>query len=183
MQRYSEEKRQAYYTWNNAVRKIAVSLVGGTAAYRGLGKDARLAVREHAKTLHSTGQDYTASQRRLQDSPEGFVYIISNPAWSALKIGMAVEPHGRLKGYQTSSPLRDYKLEDYVYVTDRRKAEKELHDWLGTRRLSNEWFDVPLGEARMVLALIKDFYRPNLNQLEEKHGEEHNEHAPEYASG
>ena len=41
----------------------------------------------------------------------GEVYIITNPAWEGwIKIGMAVESKDRLKGYQTSSPLRDYKL-------------------------------------------------------------------------
>jgi hypothetical protein len=41
----------------------------------------------------------------------GEVYIITNPAWKGwIKIGMAVESKDRLKAYQTSSPLRDYKL-------------------------------------------------------------------------
>lgn len=135
-------------------------------AYLLLGKDARLAIRDHAADLYDTGQDYTSSHIRLAAQTDGFVYIISNPAWTALKIGMAVEPHGRLRSYQTSSPHRDYRLEDYVYVSDRRKAEAELHDWLGSRRLHGEWFEVPLGEARMVLGLIQDFYRPNTHQSE-----------------
>lgn len=148
----------------NPVRNIYYALVGGLRAYQSLTTEGRTAVRDHAKLLYATGQDFVTSERLFNETIDGFVYIITNPAWSALKIGMAVEPHGRLKGYQTSSPNRDYRLEDYVYVTDRRKAEKELHEWLGSRRLDGEWFDVPLGEARMCLGLIKDFYKPELEQ-------------------
>lgn len=157
---YSSERRAEMNQLTNPVRNIYYALVGGNRAYQSLTKEGRTAVREHAKLLYATGQDFEASVRRFEATADGFVYIITNPAWSALKIGMAVEPHGRLKGYQTSCPNRDYKLEDYVYVTDRRKAEKELHEWLGPRRLEGEWFDVPLGEARMCLGLIKEFYQP-----------------------
>ena len=41
----------------------------------------------------------------------GYVYAIGNNAWEGwIKIGMAVDAEDRLKGYQTSSPHRDYFL-------------------------------------------------------------------------
>ena len=81
---------------------------------------------------------------------DGYIYIISNPAWKGwVKIGMAVDAEDRLKGYQTSSPLRDYKLELAVAVDNRREAESIAHEkasWIAQEERC-EWFKMPLDSA------------------------------------
>ena len=63
-----------------------------------------------------------------KSSKEGQVYIIVNPAWPDwVKIGMAVDAEDRCNGYQTSSPMRDYKLVYTVDTKDRRKTEALAH--------------------------------------------------------
>jgi len=81
---------------------------------------------------------------------EGYVYIITNAAWPDwVKIGMAVDAEDRLNSYQTSSPMRDYKLEYSVKSDDRRKAEKEAHK--GAMKKCDvshgEWFKMSVSEA------------------------------------
>ena len=78
---------------------------------------------------------------------EGHVYIISNPAWEGwYKVGKAVDADDRCKSYNTSSPLRDYKVEHKVYVNDRNKAEKTAHTHAlkKAQEYSGEWFKLPL---------------------------------------
>lgn len=59
--------------------------------------------------------------------PEGLVYIITNPAWADfVKIGMTIDLDDRIKSYQTYSPLKDFKVEKYNFVLNRRREEKEL---------------------------------------------------------
>ena len=85
---------------------------------------------------------------------EGFVYIITNPAWpNWAKIGMAVDAEDRLNGYQTSSPNRDYKLEYAVKVANRRKSEKMAHKLCKKMGVDNkgEWFNMPVDTAKLVL--------------------------------
>lgn len=67
----------------------------------------------------------------------GYVYAISNPAWdNYLKIGSAIDVYDRLNSYQTSSPLRDYSIVDYVFTDDRIRLEKEIHNRFDR---DNEW--------------------------------------------
>jgi len=84
-----------------------------------------------------------SSLENFKDSPQGQVYIITNPAWEGwVKVGMAVDSEDRLKNYQTSSPERDYKLVDYEDFGDRRVAESMVHDYLRKRfKHKNEWFE------------------------------------------
>ena len=81
---------------------------------------------------------------------DGYIYIMANPAWKGwVKIGMAVDAEDRLKGYQTSSPLRDYKLELAVAVDNRREAESIAHErasWIAQEERC-EWFKMPLDSA------------------------------------
>ena len=80
----------------------------------------------------------------------GEVYVITNPSWPEwVKIGMAVDAVDRLKSYQTSSPLRDYKLMYSVSTEDRRKTEALAHkqaDKIAERR--GEWFKMSVGQAK-----------------------------------
>ncbi len=76
-----------------------------------------------------------------KDIKEGIVYVITNPAWlTKLKIGMTIDLDERLKSYQTYSPLRDYKVEKYAFVQDRRAIEKELLNLVPDYQ--SEWVDI-----------------------------------------
>lgn len=75
---------------------------------------------------------------------EGFVYVISNPAWPGMyKIGMTTNHKRRLAQYQTYSPHRDYKLEWFGFFFNRKEGEKLLlsklenhtHEWVKPSRL------------------------------------------------
>lgn len=70
---------------------------------------------------------------------EGILYRISNPSWpNFLKIGISYDVVKRLSSYQTYSPLRDYKIEGYDFLLDKKGAEKYL--------LSKYQIDSDLGE-------------------------------------
>ena len=88
---------------------------------------------------------------------EGYVYVISNPAWSEwVKIGMAVDADDRCSGYQTSSPYRDYQVEAKVYYEDRRDAEYKAHEQaeqIGERR--GEWFKL---KTQVAIKLIQSIH-------------------------
>tara|TARA_R100001377_G_scaffold17431_1_gene8813 strand:- start:2481 stop:2954 length:474 start_codon:yes stop_codon:yes gene_type:complete len=92
-----------------------------------------------------------------EDSTEGEVYVITNPAFVGwVKIGMAIDSEDRLKGYQTSSPHRDYKLEYSKPFTDRRKAEAEAHTISKQSHVkAGEWFQMTIQEATSVIEGIK----------------------------
>ena len=87
----------------------------------------------------------------------GHVYAISNPAWGEwVKIGMAVDAEDRCNAYQTSSPLRDYKLIHSIFVKDRRLAELEAHatiQKMGYDR-RGEWFKVDIPTVKLILDKI-----------------------------
>ena len=95
-----------------------------------------------------------SSLEKYQSSTEGQVYIITNhsfPEW--VKVGMAVDAEDRLRGYQTSSPFRDYELFYSWSVNDRRTAETEAHsilkEWTAGKK--NEWFKCSPAFARVML--------------------------------
>ena len=89
---------------------------------------------------------------------DGYVYAITNPAWpNWVKIGMAVDAEDRLNGYQTSSPMRDYKLIHCVYFQNRSKAERSAHklaEKIAERR--GEWFNINNEQAIKVLEEVSD---------------------------
>ena len=87
---------------------------------------------------------------------EGYVYAISNAAWPEwVKIGKAVDADDRLNGYQTSSPMRDYKLIHSVYFDDRNVAELRAHAIAqGMAPRKNEWFKLTEDQALEVLRIL-----------------------------
>ena len=94
---------------------------------------------------------------RYEEVKCGDVYIISNPAWPGwYKIGMAVSAKDRLKAFQTSSPLRDYRLEHSVFTKNKRTAESKVFKVLQHHEnRENEWFQVDLDYAISVLELLR----------------------------
>ena len=87
-----------------------------------------------------------SSLENYKTSPEGQVYIITNPAWEGwVKVGMAVDAEDRLNNYQTSSPYRDYDLVYTIDTPDRRYTERMMHNILNgimTLEKQNEWFKI-----------------------------------------
>ena len=90
-------------------------------------------------------------------SKKGEVYIITNPAFEGwVKVGMAVDAMDRLKGYQTSSPFRDYELQFFCKVNDRRASESQAHQILAAKfNQQGEWFQCSVEEARQVINQVK----------------------------
>lgn len=91
-----------------------------------------------------------SSLENYERSTEGQVYIITNPAWPEwVKIGMAVDAEDRCNGYQTSSPMRDYKVMYAASTKDRRNAEAAAHkaaEKIAERR--GEWFRMSVAQAK-----------------------------------
>jgi hypothetical protein len=89
---------------------------------------------------------------------EGYVYVITNPAWPDwVKIGCAVDAQNRFKDYHTYSPMRDYQLVHTIATPDREKAERVAHKaaaMCGKRQ--GEWFKIPSEEAVTILQHIKE---------------------------
>lgn len=84
---------------------------------------------------------------------EGFVYIISNPAWPGMyKVGMTSNVSKRLASYQTYSPKRDYALKHWSFWEDKREAEKFV---LSISKIySHEWISLESSELEAHLAKI-----------------------------
>lgn len=97
-----------------------------------------------------------SSLENYKTSPEGQVYIITNPAWEGwVKVGMAVDAEDRLGGYQTSSPYRDYTLVYTVDTPDRRATEAETHNRLADIfEQRNEWFKCDVEIAKRWLDAV-----------------------------
>ena len=94
-----------------------------------------------------------SSLQNFKDSPQGQVYIITNPAWEGwVKVGMAVDAVDRAGNYQTSSPYRDYELAHIVDTQDRRATEVETHARLGDLfEQRNEWFKCSVEMAKRIM--------------------------------
>ena len=93
---------------------------------------------------------------------EGYVYAISNSAWPDwIKIGMAIDAEDRLSSYQTSSPMRNYRLVHSVYCKDRSESERSAHI-LAARKANipwnkqdnGEWFNITKEQATDILKEI-----------------------------
>ena len=100
---------------------------------------------------------FTALQRDKRVK-EGHVYAISNPAWPEwIKIGMAIDAEDRCNDYQTSSPMRDYKLIHSISTQNRGRLERIAHKAAakcGERQ--NEWFKITGEQAIVILESIKE---------------------------
>lgn len=103
-----------------------------------------------------------SSLENFEKSKEGEVYIISNPAWSDwYKVGKAIDSTDRCNAYQTGSPHRDYKLITSKAVSDRNKAERDMHKIVEKicEKRSNEWFyvlDLTEDKLNKLLEMLND---------------------------
>lgn len=98
-----------------------------------------------------------------KDIKEGFVYLISNPAWQdKTKIGLTLNPKKRLSSYQTYDPYRSYKLESYEFVTNKQITEQNLLKEFSLETDIGEWVsDI---DAEVVIREIR-------SEIEWKQGE------------
>jgi len=89
---------------------------------------------------------------------EGYVYAVSNPAWPEwIKIGMAIDADDRLNGYQTSSPMRDYRLIYSIATQDRGRLERIAHKAAAKcGEKQGEWFKITGEQAIVILESIKE---------------------------
>jgi hypothetical protein len=107
-----------------------------------------------------------ASLKGYETTKEGYVYIITNPAWGGwLKVGMAIDAEDRCNSYQTSSPFRDFKLVSKEYFNNRMKAERAMHSVLEVAASDNngEWFKV---SERAAITALKQMGNKNGEQKE-----------------
>lgn len=80
---------------------------------------------------------------------EGFVYLITNPAWpNMMKIGSSIDVKNRLNTYQTYSPNRDYELIRYYFSHNRFYEEGLYHKMMPGL---NEWCE---GDIKSISALF-----------------------------
>ena len=114
---------------------------------------------------------------KLDDIKEGYVYVITNPAWPEwVKIGMAIDARDRQNGYQTSSPFRDYTLEHRVYSNDRRLSEREAHvkaSMISDSR-RGEWFILSVKEATQILDNLNEHGHTRATKKANTHKKEDN---------
>mgnify|MGYP003143215722 FL=1 len=100
-----------------------------------------------------------SSLKNYDKCKSGYVYVVSNPAWEGwYKIGKAVDAEDRCKGYQTSSPFRDYVLKYHKKFHDRNKAEKIAHRKTRKLAIENnaEWFKLSLDNIINIIDGIKN---------------------------
>ena len=99
-----------------------------------------------AGNYKSFGDLAFGSLNNYKQIKEGYVYAISNSAWPDwIKIGMAIDAEDRLSSYQTSSPMRNYKLVHSVYCEDRSESERVAHK-LASRKATTPWSKQDNGE-------------------------------------
>ena len=102
-----------------------------------------------------------SSLEKYESSVEGQVYVITNPNFPDwVKVGMAIDAEDRLNNYQTSSPFRDYVLQYYYDVNNRRAAENEAHTELQkSYERKGEWFKCTPEQAKEVISGIAEEYK------------------------
>lgn len=128
--------------------------------YRALDPEERADLNDVARKMHELGSDYAVAQRAERVVTEGFVYVITHPAFPEyVKIGRAFDPESRLSGYQTGCPRRDYKLHFAAYFVNCHSAERFIHDWLADYRAEGEWFRLlPCVAEQVIYELMETGY-------------------------
>lgn len=100
-------------------------------------------------------EEYAEADRKHATREEGYVYVISNPAWPDwVKVGRSALADRRCDQMQTSDPFRAYTLHMEKYFVKVAEAEKELHNRLARigYRQRNEWFEMLITNATDLLS-------------------------------
>ena len=108
--------------------------------------------------LHKPGRykswEEVHNHQAINAFKEGYVYVIRNPAWPDwVKVGMALDYKDRCKGYQTSSPFRDYEIVHAVATNDKRALEVLAHTLIEQFSIDRrgEWFMIDALDAAALL--------------------------------
>ena len=100
-----------------------------------------------------------ARLKKKQENPHGYVYVVFNPAWSEwYGVGKCGHNYrGRLSGYNTCSPLRDFSFVHLRQCNDPKKLERRIHKKLRKRalRYENEWFVL---DFKTLVDIIEETY-------------------------
>ena len=121
---------------------------GGTRTKQNLKYARKLAGRTLIRLLSERGA-------RFNQIRAGMVYMISNPAFpDHLKIGMTLDVIARLAQYQTYDPMRQFKLERYNFVLDRRHNERLILTHPDIINESGEWVEKTTADT-IFLRLVK----------------------------
>jgi hypothetical protein len=108
------------------------------------------------------------SHDQIESTKEGEVYVIVNPAFTDwVKVGKAVDSDDRCKGYQTSSPFRDYKVIARLSTDNRHEKEAEMHkvfEHFAEERLG-EWFKIDKVTAIKIMNYHATTQKLPFNQL------------------
>jgi len=149
---YNKKYNSKYHHINNPIENAKNMYVNG-----------KYIPRNHP--LHKAGNYKTfegaafSSLSNYEKSTEGYVYIITNPAWKGwVKVGMAIDANDRCNQYQTSSPMRDYKLVYSKYFQYRRVAEAQAHKLCAKKATenNNEWFKINIKDAINLIESITE---------------------------
>ena len=110
---------------------------------------------------------------------DGDIYVIHNAAWNSwYKVGKALDATDRLKGYQTSSPFRDYELLYFKFYEDYSTAESDIHTLIEQhpqcRERRNEWFYTDLDVIKQIMQEYGN------EEVSPRHRDEHH---PQYDLG
>ena len=98
------------------------------------------------------------SHKAIDETLEGHVYVVSNPAWEGyFKVGKAFDSKDRMRNFQTGSPYRDYMLHYVEFFNDRHVSEKAVHNTLKRMNIAflNEWFYTDLETIKQVIEDVK----------------------------
>lgn len=81
-------------------------------------------------------------KQRTKEIKEGFVYLITNPAWvNHTKVGVTTDISARLSTYQTSDPFRSFKVSNFEFVLDRKLVEKSVLEECKIDLENGEWIN------------------------------------------
>ena len=97
-------------------------------------------------------------QRRGTYIQKGFIYVVTNPAWSGwCKIGLSKSIENRTAGMNTYSPFRDFEIVHSVECNDMFETERTIHQRLRAMNIENnyEWFRMDTLSAIRELEAIK----------------------------
>ena len=90
----------------------------------------------------------------------GIVYVIHNPAFPEwVKVGLTTKSSmkSRLSTYQTSCPMRGYRVLFEHEFDDVRAAEKMVHEHLsGFTKSNREWFKVHPKLAQNIVECVRE---------------------------
>ena len=100
-----------------------------------------------------------AREKKKQENPHGYVYVVFNPAWSEwYGVGKCDHNHeGRLAGYNVSSPLRDFRFLHLRQCDEPKILEDKVHEKLRKRTpiSKKEWFML---DFKTIVDIIEETY-------------------------